>query len=236
MTRKTLAIIQSCYIPWKGYFDIIQAVDEFVLYDTCQFTRRDWRTRNRIKTPQGSSWLSVPVCNKGNFTAAINEVEVDGHAWVDKHKNSFRHHYARARHFKTVWPEVEAMYEACRDLTRLSEINHLLTRGICGLLGVDTPLVWATDEDSCAGDPSARLAEICVARGATVYLSGPAAKDYLRQEEFTSRGVEVAWMRYDQYPEYEQLHPPFEHSVTVLDMLFNVGPEAALPLLSRFRF
>lgn len=236
MPRKTIAIIQSCYIPWKGYFDIIQAVDEFVLYDTCQFTRRDWRTRNRIKTPQGASWLSVPVCNKGNFTAPINEVEVDGHAWVDKHMNSFRHHYARARHFKAIWPEVAALYDACRNLKRLSEINHLLTAGICGLLGVDTPLVWATGEDSCAGDPSARRAEICAARGATVYLSGPAAKDYLCLEEFTSRGIEVAWMRYDQYPEYEQLHPPFEHSVTVLDMLFNVGPEAALPLLSRFRF
>lgn len=219
---KRIAIVQSCYIPWKGYFDIIHDVDTFVLYDTCQFTRRDWRTRNKIKTPQGSIFLSVPVKSKGNFTAPINAIEVADHIWVDKHLASMRHNYARASHFRDVWPVVEALYEVCRAERLLSRINYLFIKGICDLLKVEVHLVNAPDE--CASsDPSAKLVEICMAHGATEYLSGQAAKSYLNEELFTSHGIQVTWVSYGPYPEYPQLYPPFDHNVTVLDVLFNVG-------------
>lgn len=221
-TPKRVAIIQSCYIPWKGYFDVINGVDAFVLYDTCQFTRRDWRSRNTIKTPQGSVFLTVPVKSKGNYNAPISAIEIAEPKWVDKHLASLRHSYGRAPFFKDVWPCVSALYDAVRGKTLLSRVNRSLTEGICALLGIATPLHDAP-EDCAAEDPTERLVEICKLHGATEYVSGLAAKNYLKEQAFEAEGISLRWMQYGPYPEYEQVHPPFSHNVTVLDVLFHTG-------------
>jgi hypothetical protein len=223
---KAVAIVQSNYIPWKGYFDLINAVDEFILYDDCQYTRRDWRNRNRIKTPQGVSWLTIPVKVKNKYDQLIHETEVDGSGWARKHLAAIRHNYAKAAHFNELFPKLEALYAACADATHLSGINHCCISGLCRLLGIETTLTWSMDYGITVEDPSQRLLELCQAAGAGLYISGPAARGYLDVERFTANNIAVVWMQYE-YPEYPQVHPPFEHSVSVIDPLLCLGVEGA---------
>lgn len=107
---KKVAILQSNYIPWKGYFDLIGAVDEFILYDDMQYTRRDWRNRNQIKTPQGVQWLTVPVRVKGKYEQKIRDTEIDGSDWAVAHWKALVQNYARAPHFAEIAAWLEPLY------------------------------------------------------------------------------------------------------------------------------
>jgi hypothetical protein len=218
------AIVQSSYIPWKGYFDLIRSVDEFVLLDDAQFTKRDWRNRNKIKTPDGPLWLSIPVVTKGRYTQAINETEI-ADPWVEKHWSALQSNYAKAPHFGDMAPRIRALYDAAIGETSLSRVNHLFLVGICEILGITTRIRWSTDCGS-HGAKTDRLIAICDFLGAAHYLSGPSAANYLEVEKFTARGMTVAYADYSGYPEYPQLHPPFDHAVSILDLLFMVGKDA----------
>ena len=222
--RKSIAIVQSNYIPWKGYFDLINRVDEFVLYDDTQYTRRDWRNRNRIKTSNGLIWLTVPVQVKGNYFQAIKDTRINDPNWPEKHWSTLGHSYSKAEFFDTYRPILEPLYLECRE-KYLSKVNHRFLSAICDILDITTPITWSMDYPPAEGK-SERLLAICEASGANHYLSGPAAKDYLDEELFRQAGVEVEWMDYSGYPEYSQLHGPFEHGVTVMDVIFNEGPNA----------
>jgi hypothetical protein len=222
---KQVAIVQSNYIPWKGYFDMIDRVDEFILLDEVQYTKRDWRNRNRIKTPQGVNWLTVPVQVKGKYHQRIDETRVADGAWADVHWKTLSYAYGQAPFFATYRERVAALYEQCGQLERLSDVNRRLLEGIAELIGITTPLSWSTDYEATAGRTE-RLVDLCVQAKADVYLSGPAAKSYLDESLFERQGVAVAWMTYSDYPEYPQPHPPFDHHVTCLDLLFSVGPDA----------
>ena len=219
---KKIAISQSNYIPWKGYFDFINAVDEFVLYDEVQYTKRDWRNRNQIKTPQGLKWLTIPVTASREH--AINEVEVADSSWNEKHWQTIRHMYGKASHFEYFAGDIQMLYESANHKA-LSEINHHFLTGINRMLDINTPLSWSTDYNS-SGDKSERLLSICKSAGADCYITGPAAKAYLDTNLFEREGVMVEWMNYDGYKEYSQLHGEFEHAVSVIDLLFNTGPKA----------
>lgn len=223
---KRIAIVQSSYLPWKGYFDLIRSVDEFVLYDDMQFTRRDWRSRNRIKTANGLLWLSVPVSVKGKYEQKIKDTEVLDSSWARKHWHSLRHAYAQAPFFKDYAAELERIYAELADERRLSAINHRLITATCAFLGIGTPVTWSMDYPQREGK-SERLLSICQAAGAVHYLSGPAARDYLDVELFDRNGVSVSFADYSGYPEYPQMHGAFEHAVTALDLLFHVGPSSA---------
>ena len=230
---KTLAILQSSYIPWKGYFDIIRSVDEFVLYDDVQFSKANWRNRNKILTPGGPCWLTIPVKTKGLFHQRICDTQVLDGSWALNHWKTISQFYARAPYFKILKPVFGNLYAKSRTLTSLSEINHLFLLEICALLGIDTKISWSMDY-KVEGERSQRLCDICILAGATRYLSGPAAKSYLDEELFISRDVQVCWMNYEGYPAYNQLHTStFIHEVSIIDLLFNVGAENALEYLSR---
>lgn len=231
LTSKAIAIVQSNYIPWKGYFDLINSVDEFVLYDDMQYTRRDWRNRNKIKTPHGLQWLTIPVDVKGRYLQRINETRVSNRAWAATHWKTIAHNYARARHFAHWRAAVEKLYDKAGSLTMLSEINHLLLVGICDLLEIRTAIRTSSEFRLVEGKTE-RLLGICEQAGATTYVSGPAAREYMDEAAFAKAGVELRWFDYAGYPEYEQLFPPFEHGVTVLDLMFNVGPAARQHLKS----
>lgn len=222
---KRLAILQSSYIPWKGYFDLVNLVDEVVLYDDRQYTRRDWRNRNRVKTPQGTIWLTVPVEVKGRYRQRIDETVVSDRSWAERHWSTLRHSYRAAPHFEDCEGALEAAYERAGAEERLSVVNQLLLEEVCRLLGIGTPLRRSTEYEA-AGTKTGRLISICRAAGATSYLSGPAAHAYLDESLFDAAGIAVDYMDYSGYPEYPQLHGPFEHAVTILDLLFNVGSEA----------
>lgn len=224
MAHKRVAIVQSSYIPWKGYFDLIRAVDEFILLDDVQFTRRDWRSRNRIKTKDGLAWLSVPVESKGRFAQRIDEVRISDPDWGRRHWQTIRGAYARAPFFAEYAPPLEALYHAPPS-TRLSEVNHAFLTVMCGMLRITTPIRWSADYQARAGR-TARLVDLCALAGATEYLSGPSARAYLDLDAFRRAGIGVLFADYTGYAEYAQPHPPFEHAVSALDLLFCTGPRA----------
>jgi hypothetical protein len=224
--RKTVAIVQSNYIPWKGYFDLIRSADEFILFDSMQYTRRDWRNRNQIKTEHGLAWLTIPVNVKGRFHQAIRDTTVSDRGWAERHWSTLRHAYARAPFFKAYADRFETAYSAAATLRSLSEINALLIREVCSCLGITTVLSWDTDYPLVEGKTE-RLVALCLAAGATHYLSGPSARDYIVPELFERADLGLEWLDYRGYPEYPQLYPPFEHAVSILDLIFHTGPDAA---------
>jgi len=224
MPGKRVAIVQSSYIPWKGYFDLIRAVDEFVLYDDVQFTKRDWRSRNRIKTADGLLWLTVPVAVKGQFTQRIRDAVISDPRWAEKHWRTLKHAYGRAPHFGAYQNALERLYATVPE-TSLSLVNRHLIDGFCALLGITTRITWSMDY-RLEGDRTGRLVEICKQAGAAEYISGPAARAYMDEQQFIDANVALRWANYDGYPEYPQLHPPFEHAVSVIDLLVHAGPEA----------
>jgi hypothetical protein len=229
----TVAIVQSSYIPWKGYFDLIGLVDEFVLFDDRQFTRRDWRNRNRIKTAGGTAWITLPVLSHGRYTQRIDEVGIADSRWADKHLKTISQAYAGAPFADELHPWLEGLYAACAEEELLSRVNYRLIRGICELLGIETPLSWSTDY-SPTGDATERLLSLCKEIGADRYLSGPTAQGYLEVPMLADEGIEVMWMDYSGYEEYPQLHGAFDHQVSIIDLLLNVGPREARKYLKTF--
>lgn len=222
--KKKIAILQSNYIPWKGYFDMIAAVDEFILYDDMQYTRRDWRNRNQIKTPQGVQWLTVPVQVKGKYDQTIRETELDGIDWAKSHWKTLAQNYRRAPHFEEVATIFEPIYLQCRH-THLSPLNRELIEAVCSYLGINTRIGNSWDYQLIDGK-SDRLADLCAQAGGTEYISGPAARDYIEKSVFDERGIGLSWFGYEGYPEYPQLWGAYTHGVTVLDLLFNCGKDA----------
>lgn len=222
---KKVAILQSNYIPWKGYFDIIGSVDEFILYDDMQYTRRDWRNRNKIKTPQGLQWLTIPVVVKGKYYQKINETLVNGHDWIDDHWKGICMNYARAEYFSQYRDRIRSVYERCREEDYLSRINYMFLTEVCDILGLKTKITWSSDYHLVDGKTE-RLVGLVREAGGDYYLSGPAAKNYIVPELFEEAGIELAWMDYSGYPEYRQLHGEFDHYVTILDLIFNEGENA----------
>lgn len=221
---RTVAIVQSSYIPWRGYFDLIGLADEFVLYDDAQYTKRDWRNRNRIKTPQGLQWLTIPVQVKGKYLQRICETQIESPDWAARHWKAFVHNYASAPHFDRYRAFFEELYLGSEERF-LSAINRRFLEAICGLLGIETTFTWSTDYGG-EGTKTERLVDLCRQARATVYLSGPRAKEYMDESLFDEAGIKLTYMDYSGYPEYPQLHPPFDPAVTVLDLLFNTGEDA----------
>jgi WbqC-like protein family len=226
---KRVAIVQSSYIPWKGYFDLIRRSDEFILYDDAQYTKRDWRNRNRIKTPNGPIWLSIPVEVKGKYTQVIKDTRVSDPAWNERHLKSVAANYARAPFYRHYKEAIEELFLDCRARS-LSEINFRFLSRICAMLQIDTRLSWSMDYELAPGRTE-RLVALCRQAGATAYLSGPSARDYIDPLLFEHAGITLTFMDYTGYPEYPQLYPPFDHHVSVLDLLFHTGPDARSYLL-----
>jgi WbqC-like protein len=224
MPRKRVAIVQSSYIPWKGYFDLIRAADEFILLDDVQFTKRDWRSRNRIKTKDGLAWLTVPVETKGRFLQRIDEVTISDGEWGRRHWATIQSAYARTPFFAQLAPLFEPLFRE-PGTSSLSRVNHAFITAICKVLGVTTPIRWSTEFTS-RPDRNGRLIDLCIATGASDYLSGPSAREYIDMAAWTTAGVSVHFVDYTNYPEYPQPYPPFEHGVSALDLLFCTGPRA----------
>ena len=221
---KTVAILQSNYIPWKGYFDLIAAVDEFILYDDMQYTKRDWRNRNQIKTPEGTAWLSVPVKAKGKFEQSIRETEIEGEGWRAQHLKSFAFNYRKAPHYTEIMALIEPLY--AQHYTHLSVMNEAFLRSICDYLGIKTPIMHSWDYTLEEGKTE-RLVALCKQAGASAYISGPSAKDYIDPAQFEAAKIQLSWFDYSGYPAYPQLWGEFTHQVSILDLLFNCGKDAA---------
>jgi len=222
---KKVAILQSNYIPWKGYFDMIAAADEFILYDDMQYTRRDWRNRNQIKTPQGIQWLTVPVVVKGKYEQKIRETEINGTDWAGAHWKALTQNYRRAPYFSEIAVWLEPLYLE-KNFTHISQLNRYFIEAICNYLKIKTVITNSWDYTIHDGKTE-RLANLCSQAGGTEYISGPAAKKYIEEKVFSDFGIKLTWFDYAGYPEYPQLWDEFSHGVTILDLLFNCGKESA---------
>lgn len=227
---RRLAIVQSNYIPWKGYFDLIRSVDEFVLFDDVQYTRRDWRNRNVIKTAQGPTWLTIPVQTTGNYLSPIKDIVVTDPDWAARHWKTIAAVYGKAACFGWFAERFEPIYTDLSE-THLSRINRRLLDAVCAALGIQTRLSWSMDYAMVEGRTE-RLVGICRQAGADTYLSGPSARDYIDEACFQAAGIDLQYFDYTGYPEYPQLHGPFEHGVSIVDLLCHTGPDAPRFLLA----
>lgn len=220
---RRVAILQSNYIPWKGYFDIIHDVDLFIFYDDLQYTVRDWRHRNKIKTAQGEQWISVPAGEDRN--RLICDVTLNETAWQAKHWRTLQQNYGKCPHFERYREYFEHVYLG-ETWHKLSELNQALIRHVATeFLGIETRFADSRDY-AAGGQKLERLVELVRQAEATTYVSGPAARDYIEPARFAEIGVELVWKDYSGYPEYPQRYPPFVHGVSILDLLFNTGPDA----------
>lgn len=221
--RKSVVILQSNYIPWRGYFDLIRDADEFIFLDDVQFTKQDWRNRNIIKTSQGAQWLSIPAGSDTN--RFICDVEIKDHNWQAKHFKTITQNYSACRYFSNYEHFLRSIYLE-RRWRSLSELNQYMTVEIATrFLGLTT-VFRDSREFGDMGRSQERLIKILLRTGGTRYISGPSAKSYITDSVFHEAGVELVWKDYAGYPEYLQRFPPFEPKVSILDLLFNVGPDA----------
>ncbi len=221
---KRIVITQSNYIPWKGYFDAINMVDEFIIYDDMQYTKRDWRNRNQIKTQEGLKWLSIPVEVKGKYFQKINETKISEKDWAKSHWSVLTQNYRKASCFNEVKDIFEDLYMNMGE-EYLTQVNYKFITAICSYLNISTPILFSHDFNLAEGKTE-RLVDLCVQRGATHYFTGPAAKNYMDEQLFEKENIKIHYFDYSGYPEYKQQFGEFAHGVSVLDLLFNEGAES----------
>lgn len=219
-----VVLLQPSYIPWRGYFDQIRRADLFIFYDDVQYDKHGWRNRNQIKTSQGKLWLTIPVHSKGvTGGIAIKDVRIDwSKPWSGTHLKSFITAYNKAPYFKQFLPLLESFYEARHD-EYLADFTIETSMILARTLGItSTQFMRSSELSGVTGQKTERIINILRQVGATHYISGPSARSYIEPEKFQQAGITLEYMEY-RYPEYEQLHPPYESGVSVLDLIFMKG-------------
>jgi len=221
MEGKTVVVLQSNYIPWKGYFDLINVADEFIFHDDIQYTQQDWRNRNKIKTSDGPKWLSIPVGS--SHRKMICEVEMKGNDWKKEHRKKIEGVYSGAAYFKEFRFILDELYD--NDISNLSQYNQQMIKFLYGLLG-GKKVLKDSRSYTPKGTSTERLIDILKKSGADKYISGPSGKNYLEESRFEEEGIKLEYFSYEGYPEYTQLYGPFLHEVSILDLIFNEGKNA----------
>lgn len=218
-----VAMLQPNYIPWKGVFDLIDQVDIFVFYDDVQYTKRDWRNRNKIRTANGETWLSVPVnSSRGDL---ICDVQINNESdWQKKHYQSIKTNYSKAQFFSESSYILDEIY-INRKWDSLNELNIYTTKLIASHLGIECTWVKSSDLNIQGSKDGEKIIKICKELGCDYFINGPASKGFMNEERFKKENIILNYIEY-LYPEYKQLHEPFNHYVTVLDLIFCCGPDS----------
>jgi len=218
-------ILQSNYIPWRGYFDMMRRANTFVIYDEVQYTKRDWRNRNRIMANGSPIWLSIPVQTSGKFLQSIAQTKVVDSRWIARHWTLISQSYSKSPYYAKVIPWLKNCYEQAAEQRNISQINEIFLRAIANYLEINTNIIHSIDIPGSA-DRINRLVEICASLQAKTYLTGPAALDYLDEEPFVKQNINVEWMRYPNYTELNNQSIEFPGSKSIIDTLFNVSKDA----------
>lgn len=219
-------ILQPSYIPWRGYFDQISRADIFVFYDDVQYDKHGWRNRNQIRTAHGREWLTIPVHSHDVIekSLSINQVEIDwSKPWNAAHWKALTFAYGRAPYFRNYAPLLESFYQ--RHDVFLADFTIDLTVALAKEIGILHTRFMRSSEMDLTGRKTDRLLQVLTRLGADHYISGPSARNYIEEEKLTSAGITLEFMDYN-YPEYPQLHQPFDPNLCILDLLFMTGPKA----------
>jgi len=220
----TLCVLQPGYLPWLGFFDQMRRSDIFVLYDDVQYDKHGWRNRNRIKSPKGPHWLTVPVHHKGLGWPRINEIEIDNQTpWAKKHIGTIRQFYAKAPYLNRYVPMLEDVL--LQPWKFLAELDMSVIGLMCEWLGVHRRVLRSSSL-GVEGERNERLYALCKHLGATRYLSGDSAKSYLDLDLFARNGIDVEWQGFE-HPIYPQQHGDFVPFLSALDLVLNCGPDSA---------
>lgn len=217
---KKIAISQSNYIPWKGYFDLIRSVDVFVIYDEVQYTKNDWRNRNKIMTPSGPIWLTIPV-KQNHLEQRINETIVQHNFWIKKHLNAIRLNYSKASFFKEFFPFIEDLYLSIES-DKLSEINEHFLRKILSFYNINTRIERSENLD-LKGNRIEKLIDAVEKLQGNTYVSGPNGRNYLEESFFQNANINLQYFSYDNFSEYPQIHGEFSHHLSIIDCILNCG-------------
>lgn len=219
-----LAVLQSNYIPWKGYFDIIHDVDLFLFYDEVQYTTYDWRNRNQIRVAGGKKWLTLP-CGYDR-KRRIYEVKIkEEFDWQRRHYAILENNYRKAPYFRKYREFLQYVYLE-RSWEYLYQLNRYMTEHIAReFLGLQTKFADSRSYPS-EGKKAEKLFQLICSTKADVYISGEAAKKYMELEPYKNAGIKVVWKNYHGYPEYHQMYESFYHDVSILDLLFCTGDDA----------
>ncbi len=217
-----VAIHQPQYLPWLGYFDKMNRADVFCYLNDVQYKKSEWQNRNRIKTAQGWQWLTVPV--RYHFPDKINEVPINHTTgWQKKHLQALITNYSRAPFFKSYGDIFEDTFS--REWEFISELNiHLLER-LRKALNMDAKQTVVSSELDLREEPTDRLIDICKAVGADTYLAGQGGANYMDLERFAQNGINVITQNF-KHPVYPQMFADFESHLSIVDLLFNCGPES----------
>ena len=224
-----VTILQPSYLPWLGFFEQMSRSDKFVLLDDVQYTRRDWRNRNKVRVKEGWVWLTVPVQQKSRFSQSLLETRIDNSvSWRRKHLETLRQHYCKAPFFEKYFPRCQQIYE--KDWEFLFDLCLETIQFLKEEMGIETPLLRSS-EMKLSGEKTERLVSICRELGATHYLSGESGSDYISQEDFSNPGIELEYQNYE-HPVYPQRYPGFVPHLSTIDLLFNCG-EQSLSILKQ---
>ena len=220
-----VGILQPGYLPWLGFFEQVLRSDIFVIYDDVQYDKHGWRNRNRIKGPQGPIWLTVPVRTKGLGKPLVNEIMIDPAQprWAQKHCHTLQQVYSKAPFFSKYYPLLEQTLLGSWE--RLLDLDLTLIRQLTGWLGLTTEFVLSSRLNLHNEDPTGRLVEICRAVGADIFYEGSSGKNYLELSQFERGDIQVVFQDYQCQP-YPQLYGEFVSHLSVVDLLFNCGPES----------
>ena len=220
---KVLVVLQPSYLPWLGFFDQLNKADVFIYYDCVQYDKNGWRNRNKIKSATGAKWITVPVKNARRSKQALLNTEIAvEHRWEQKHIKMLKEAYSRSKYLDLYMPDLEKIL--LKKHERLVDLIYEINAKVIGWLGIETKVLRAS-EFPLEGDRSHRLLNLCHSVGASAYLSGSSARSYLETSIFEKTGVSVIWQDY-LHPVYNQLHGPFLSHLSIVDLLFNEGPDS----------
>lgn len=222
---RTAAILQPNYIPWRGVFDLINRVDVFVMFDDVQYTKKDWRNRNKIKTAQGAKWLTVPVQYSQTNPQQIRHVRINSDIdWQHQHLSAISDAYRLSPHFAWMSDILDELYLG-QTFDSISDLAILSTQLLAAKMGLSVEWRKSSEFGLSGNKDGERAIRLCRAVGATRLLNGPSSRGFMNEQLFADKGVELDYLKYS-YAPYRQLHGPFLDRMSALDLLFNCGSES----------
>jgi hypothetical protein len=225
--------MQPTYLPWIGYFDLIDQSDVFVLYDDVQFQKQSWHCRNKIKTPNGEQYLSVTV-NKTPLGTPINEITLNNITkWHRKHLNAMKINYSKSTYFSEVFAFIEGHLQS--DFSLLTEVTTDFIKAISTKIGIETTICKSSELPIDIGfAKEERLIEMCKYLNCNNYVSPPGSAIYINEDKtggtFPENGINLFYHNYN-HPIYPQMNGSFIPYIGIIDLLFNVGFQGALKII-----